>query len=124
MILDSPTRSLQIVLGEAKTTNDCDIVVCYATASTSGSFIPGLAHGASNGTTPVTALAAPLAGSQILVSEVRVYNNDTVVHQIVLRLHDGSTNRTILSLSVQAGGHFVYTPGSGGAYLQRFWRST
>lgn len=123
MILDTPTRSLQIVLGEAQVTTACDIVACYATSSGSA-FTLGTSIPVSAGVTPVTAVPAPVVGAARQVSEVRVYNNDTVTHQITLRLLDGGVVRIVQSLQIQSGGHFVYTSTSGSTYIQRFWRSS
>jgi hypothetical protein len=71
----------------------------------------------------VTVVANPSPPAVNQVSEVRLYNNDTVQHTVTLSLLDSATRRIVLSLIIQPGGHFVYTPGSGGQYLQRFWRS-
>ena len=123
MILDTATRSLQIVLGEAQVTTACDIIACYA-VTTASTFATATALAVSSGVTPVTTVAAPPSGSAYQVNEVRVFNNDTVPHQITLRLLDGAVVRVIQSLQIQALGHFVYTSTSGSTYIQRFWRSS
>lgn len=115
MILDTPVRSLRIVLGEAHTTTACDIVACFGQQSATGTFITALSQVASTGTTPVTIVAAPLLGTQNLVQEVRLHNSDTVTHTVVLQLLDNATTRTVYSGTVLPGADWVYTPGAGTA---------
>jgi hypothetical protein len=109
MILDTPTRSLQVLLGEAQATTACDVTACYATSSGSA-FTPGTAAAATAGVTPVTVVLPPALGSQCQVSEVRVHNNDTVPHSVILRLLDAATARIVLSGAVLPGGDWLYSP--------------
>lgn len=109
MILDTPTRTLDIVLGEAAATTACDIIACYATTTTA-TFLTAVAQTTSNGTSAVTVVAAPPSGAQCQVNEVRLHNNDTITHTVKLRLNDGGTIRIVLAGSVAAGGDFLYTP--------------
>lgn len=116
MNLDTSLKVLQIVLGEAKTTNDCDITASYAD-SMINNFSLGNQNEKSNGTTPVIVVAAPAIDTQRQVKEIRLFNNDTVPHNVTLQLFDG-TNTWIVGNSptatpVAVGGSFVYTPESG-----------
>lgn len=110
MILDSTTRSLEILLGEAKVTTDCDIVAFYATTNSTTTFLTAANQTVSNGTTPVTVVAAPDIFSQAQINEVRLHNNDTVPHTVTLRLNDAGVTRVVLAQAVPAGGDFLYTP--------------
>jgi len=100
MILDTPTRSLRLVLGEAHTTTACDIVACYGQQGPAGTFVTLLSQTASTGVTPVTLVAAPPVGSQNIIQEVRLHNADTVSHTVTLQLLDSATTRTIYSGTV------------------------
>jgi hypothetical protein len=111
MILDSTTQTLEIVLGEAKATMDCDVIACYGASSTA-TFRPHLVHGATNGTAPVTIVPAPDIGMQFQVNELRVWNKDTISHLVTLQLRDDTTVRIVRAASVAAGAGFLYTPGS------------
>ena len=114
MNLDNTSKELQIVLGEAKTTNDCPIVTSWADSTTSA-FTLGNTNIHSNGTTPVVAVASPATSTQRQVKEVRLFNADTVTHTVTLQLYDG-TNTWIIApslVSVPANGAFVYTPDTG-----------
>jgi hypothetical protein len=114
MILDTATRTLEIVLGEAMTTSNCDITASYAMTSQT-SFVTAAASLVSNGTTAVTVVPAPDVSTQIQVNEVRLHNNDTVTHVVTLRLNDNGTRRVVLTQILAAGRDFLYTPASGGA---------
>lgn len=109
MILDAPTKSLEIVLGEAMTTTDMDVTASYGDFAGPG-FVPGASDGVTDGTTPVTVVAAPGAGVQRLVQEVRVYNADTVPHTLLLQLNNASTIRIIEAATLPVGGSFLYAP--------------
>lgn len=110
-ILDTPTKSLRIVLGEAKGTLDCDILAFWG-AQTSTGFVPAANDLVSNGTTAVTVVPAPGAGEQRQVNEVRLFNNDTITHNVTLQFDNGGTIRVVEAAPVLAGGEFLYTPSS------------
>lgn len=114
MNLDSTNKLLQIVLGEAATTNNCDIVSSFADSSVT-SFSLGNTNVHSNGVTPVTVVGSPGASVQRQVKEIRLFNNDTVPHTVTLQLFDGANTWIIAPslLTVPVNGDFVYTPESG-----------
>lgn len=115
MILDLTTKELRIVLGEAHTTNPCQIVTSWSEVA-STVFLPGNTNILSNGTTPVVVVGPPsMAGVSRDVREVRLFNNDTVPHTVTLQLFDGSTAWPIApaKVTVAANGGFIYTPESG-----------
>lgn len=109
MNLDTVDKSLEIILGEAKTTTDCDITASYAD-NTQYNFLLVENDTVSNGTTAVTVVAAPAFDTQRQVKEVRIHNNDTVTHQVTLRLNNAGTFRIIGTASVGSGGDCLYTP--------------
>lgn len=114
MNLDTTSKILQILLGEAITTRQCQITTSWAD-STASAFTLGNTNLNSNGTTPVTVVGAPGAGTQRQVKEVRVFNNDTVSHTVTLYLFDGSTSWIVAPgmQVIQPNQAFVYTPESG-----------
>lgn len=113
MILDTPSRSLQIALGEAQASTPCDVTACYAAQTNAGGFLTSLAHAHSTGTAAITIVPAPAPGTQYLVNECRLHNNDSVQHTVSLLLLDGAASFVVYSGSVAAGGDWVYTPGAG-----------
>jgi len=108
-ILDATTKSLRIILGEAKGTLDCDIVAFWG-AQTGTGFQPASNDLVSNGTTAVTVVPAPGAGEQRQVNEVRLFNNDTITHNVTLQFDNGGTIRVLEATPIAAGGEFLYTP--------------
>ena len=116
MNLDSTTKVLRIVLGEAKTTHDCNVVSSFADSGV-GSFLLGNSNVNTNGVTAVTIVGAPGSSVQRQVKEIRLFNNDTISHGVTLELFDG-TNTWIIgttpsALPVPPNGSFVYTPEAG-----------
>jgi hypothetical protein len=109
MILNTPLKSLEILLGESKTTSDCDITASFAD-QTVDSFVPQAADLVSNGGTAVTVVAAPVAGVQRQAQEIRLHNNDTVTHTVILRLNDNGTFRIVMQQTIPSGLDFLYTP--------------
>lgn len=113
MILDTTSKSIQIVLGEASAMTNCDITASY-TDSTNPILVGGSNDLTSSGTTAVTVVPPPPYGvTQRFVEEIRLYNNDTIAHTVILLLNDDSTLRVMMSQVVAAGANFLYTP----AYL-------
>jgi hypothetical protein len=117
MNLDTTTKELQIVLGEAAATNNCNVVTAYADYLPPSTFTFGNNNANTNGTTPVVVVAAPTNGAQRQVKEVRLFNNDTVTHTVTLQLYDGTDTWIIgpSALTVGPDGSFVYTPETGAA---------
>lgn len=107
MNLDTTTRSLEVKLGEAITTSQCDVTASFGEYAAAG-FRPRLSDTVTNGVTAVTAVAAPATSEQLVVQEVRVYNADTVTHLVILQLNDNATIRVIQAGEVVAGGTFSY----------------
>src|ERR1035437_2633321 len=96
MYLDAITKSISVVLGEARGAADCDITVAYEDI-TSTTFLSGAADFISNGTTPVLIVASPAAATQRRVREINLYNNDNISHTVTVYYVDGANQRVIWS---------------------------
>jgi hypothetical protein len=100
--LDATTKSLQIILGGAITTNQLDWVssfveidtVLFAMTATSSS------DGVTNSGTAVTLVAAPAAGLMRQLKFLAVHNNDTVNATVTIRLNNNGTFRTIFKATL------------------------
>jgi hypothetical protein len=112
MILDSTLKSLQVLLGEPISTANCDVTASFGDYA-GALFVPGASDTITNGTTAVTAVAAPGAGMQRLVNELRVFNNDTIAHDITLELNNNGTIRVVEAGTFASGESLVYTPSAG-----------
>jgi hypothetical protein len=112
MNLGASATGLLINLGEAIATSDCDVTGSYVDW-TQQTRVPACVSAGTNGTTPVTAVPAPPSGTQRIVEEVRLYNNDTIPHAVYLMLSTvNAPNRVVKSGNVWPGSSFVYIPGA------------
>ena len=109
--LDTTTRSLEIVLGEAATTQ-LPWIVTYAD-NTATTYTVASSNGATNSTTIVSMVAAPAASTQRQIKLLSLSNADNVSHVVTIQLNDNTTLRTIIKLTVAAGETLMYTDGQG-----------
>lgn len=114
IVLDATTKSLQILLGGAVTTNQLVFTASYADYIASpAAFTPGANDGATNNTTAVTLVAAPAASTQRQVKRINVYNADTAQATVTIRLNNGGTLRTMLTVTLQTGERIEYEDAEG-----------
>jgi hypothetical protein len=102
MVLDSTTKSLQVVLAATPATTQLPCVTSWADMTTS-TFLPGSTDIATNGTTAATLVAAPAASTQRQVKVISIYNADTAVATVTVRLNNNATLRTIVSVTLKVG---------------------
>ena len=130
VILDTTTKSLQIILGGAVTTNELVYTGAYADLTSSGTTLAEV-DGVTTGGTAVTAVAAPAASTARKVLYLNVYNADTVTAVVTIRINNNGTFRNLVSTSLATGstlvvnndgwkvidtwGQFVVTTSTGGA---------
>jgi hypothetical protein len=109
IILDATTKSLEIVLASAITTNQLPFVLGYVDVLSSDMSVSavGSNDGASNSTTPVTVLAAPVSGHTRQVKFLSVQNADTVPAVVTLQYNDNSTERTIVTITLAVGDNLI-----------------
>lgn len=107
MVLDSTTKSLQLVLSGAVTTTQLPCVTSWADITTT-TFTPGATDIASNNTTAVTLVAAPAASTQRQIKTVSIYNADTAAATITVSLNNNSTLRTLVNVILQPGNTLQY----------------
>lgn len=117
MILDNVNRKIEVVLSEAQVTNPCAIVGSFfdnaATPPNGGG--PTLVN--TNGVTPVTAVAAPLANTYRMVNELTVFNPDTVSHGVTVRYNDNGTIYVIMKATLAPGYTLTYSKSQGWAVM-------
>lgn len=102
MILDSTTKSLQIVLSGAATSNQLPCVVAWADMSGS-TFTPGSSTTQTNGTSTVTLVASPASGVQRQVKSLAIFNADTSDATVKVIYNDNSTLRTVVTITLRPG---------------------
>ena len=93
IVLDTTTKSLEVLLGGAVTTNELD-VTCHAVdlldTDQSVSDVVNT-DTATNGATAVTAMAAPAASHTRVVKQLTVYSKDTVAATVTVRINFNGT---------------------------------
>ena len=111
IVLDATTKSLEIVLGTAKTTTDMPFVLSYVDLLTVDQSVSALGSndGTSNGVGVVTVLAAPAAGHTRQVKFLSIVNVDTVVKTLTLQYNNNGTTRIIDQVALAVGDNFQYT---------------
>lgn len=112
MILDSTSKSLQVVLSGAPAANQASFIASYADLSTT-QFIPGNNDALTNGVTAVTVVAAPGAGLQRQVKHLALYNADTAAMTVTVQLLDGATVRPIYKATLNPGATLEWSQDSG-----------
>jgi hypothetical protein len=112
IVLDATTKSLEIILAAAVTTNQLPVVAAYADLDTV-SISPGSSDTASNSTSAVTILAAPAANQQRQLKFLNVYNADTVAAIVTIRLNDNSTTRILIKVTLSVGDSLTYSIAQG-----------
>lgn len=108
MLLDSTSKSLEIILAGAVTTNQLNVssewVDMTATSTTGGSTVAN-----SNSTTAVTIVAAPAVSTQRRILGVQVYNADTASATVTIRINSSSTYYPAVKVAVPSGYTLQYT---------------
>lgn len=117
MLLDTTTKSLEVLLGEATATTECAINADYDDVTISlgnpSGFVAGASDGATSGVTAVTAVAAPGANVQRRIRSLSIYNADTISHTVKVRLNNSSTLRLLTQVTLAAGQSLTYADGRG-----------
>lgn len=101
LILDSATKNIRVVMSSAPATTNPDFTAAYAD-NDGTTFTEGANDGALNGTTVVTAIAAPTSGRRI-VKQLTIHNRDTQANTITISYNNNGTLRTIARVLLQAG---------------------
>lgn len=114
MILDTTSKTLEIILGEAHTTSAMVYNVDYAEVTAGAFVLAGQTAGATNGTTAVTALSSPAgATTQRKTLFISVFNADTVSHNVTVRTYDGTTRRNVVTIAVGVSQSLMWMPETG-----------
>jgi hypothetical protein len=106
--LDASTKSIEILLAGAITTSQLPITASYIdiNASLEATAMPE-ADTQTNGATAVTAVAGPSSGSR-KVSDISVFNADTVAATVTVRLNNNGTFRILCKVTLAVGDSLHY----------------
>lgn len=112
MILDSITKSLEVILAAAVATAQPVWYVAWAD-HTPVAFTPGAGDGLTNGTTAVTAVAAPTSGIQRQIKLFSLFNNDTAAVTATVRINNNGTFRILVKVTLAVGDTLEWDPANG-----------
>lgn len=112
MILDTTSKSIQVVLSANAATSQAAIFASYADMTTS-TLVGGSNDLASNNTTAVTAVPAPSSNTQRQVKHLVIYNADTVSMTVLVQLLDGATVRVLNKTTLLPGASLEWSQDSG-----------
>jgi len=115
IILDTTTRSLEVDLNGAVTTNQLPFVASYVDINQSTFAMSAMSSntGASNNTTAVTLVAAPGATTSRVLKYLSIKNSDTVATLLWIQVNDNSTLREIWKGTLAVGDTLVYVDSLG-----------
>lgn len=108
MILDSTTRSLEVVLSGAITTTQPKCITAWSDI-TASAYAPGETVASTNSTTAVTLVAAPAASTQRKITTLNIFNADTVSATVTVRYNDNGTVYNLISIAVPSGYTLFWT---------------
>jgi hypothetical protein len=103
-------KSLDLVLGGAVTTNQLEYSGSYVdvTDATGEVAAEASVDGTSNNTTHVVMVAAPSAGVTRHVTELTIYQKDTVAAEVIVKLNNNGTRRVKIDADLDPQSSLVY----------------
>jgi hypothetical protein len=109
--LNATTKTLELKLTSAITTNQLDWHVDHVDLDLSSSLVVSdviETDGASNSTTAVTILAAPASNHRKQTKYFTVYNKDTGAAEVTIQINTSGTVRILCKVTLQVGETLQY----------------
>ena len=113
IILTEATDTLQAVLAAAITTNQLQCFSCWRDITITPTYTPGRSGINTNNTTDVNLVAAPAASTQRVVDLVNIYNRDTVVATVTVKMDLNGTEYILWKGMLDTGETLFYADGKG-----------
>lgn len=113
MLLDTSKKSIEILLGEAKTTSEVEIIAHYEDRDNQDRLYPITQTSLSNGVAASTIISPPKDNTARRVKDITIYNADTVQHVVTIRLNETADTRRMLRVTMGAGQTQEYTEDRG-----------
>ena len=110
MILDATTKSVEILLDGAITTNQLPFTVGYVDVDQTTFAMTAVteADGVTNDTTPVVVVSAPAAGKSRQIKFLSVFNKDTTTAVVTLQVNISGTKRIVIKVALAVGDNLSY----------------
>lgn len=111
IILDTTTKSLEVLLGGAITTNQLEWTADFVDVNQTSfaATTAGNQNGVTNNASAVTMVSAPAATTSRQIKFLSVHNKDTVAATVTIRLNDNGTFRIIWKGTIQTLETIIYT---------------
>jgi plastocyanin len=110
--LDATTKSLEVVLAGAITTNQLPVVVNWSDGTTS-TYTGGNTIANTNGATAVTVVAAPAVSTIRDIDYLSVRNIDTATATVTVQYRISGTAYTLAKITLNVGDQLTYTHADG-----------
>ncbi len=112
IVLSETTDNLQVVLEANVSTNQLQCLVSWRDR-TSTTFVAGRSVANTNNTTDVTIAGSPTASTQRIIDLISIYNNDTAIATVTIKLDANGTEYIFYKGLLQAGETLTYTDNGG-----------
>lgn len=99
---NTPAHSIKVAMGGAAATTNPDWIVAYAD-NTGTAFTEAASDGTLNGTTDVTLVSGPGAGTRRVIKNISIYNRDSAAVQLIIKYDNGSTQRRLYVVTLAVG---------------------
>lgn len=114
LVLDTTTDNIQIVLDKAITTNQLQCVSSWRDITTTW-YTPWRTVTNTNSTTDVNIVPAPWASTQRVCDNVCIYNNDTVIAQVIVKFDANWTEYILTKVALAPNERLEYSE-------KKWWR--
>lgn len=115
LVLSEITDKIEIKLGASHTAN---ALQCYSSWRdiTTTTYTPGRTIIDSNGTTDAIIVPAPISSTQKVIDSISVYNADTILHNVTIKIDADGTEKILWKGDVASLGMLKYENGYGWLY--------
>ena len=102
IVLTETTDKVEVKLGVAHTSNALQCYSCYREITTT-TYVPGRTIIDTNGTNDVIVVPVPNTSSQKIVDFISVYNADTILHNVTVKIDANGTEKILWKGDVAVG---------------------
>lgn len=110
IVLDDTDKSLEVVISALVATTELDWSVSYVDLLLADMTVTAVNEndGQTNGTTPVTMIAAPAAGHVKQLKSLSIFNADIADKTIIIQINHGGTKRILFKGILATGDNLQY----------------
>lgn len=117
LLLDTTLKSIQITRSASLLTSEMDYTASYNDVDTSNNYTNIGVDGTTSGTGNVTVVSAPGASTTRIVKYLSIYNKDTKVDTIEVKMLNNASSKTLVKVTLQIGDTLQYVDSEGWSVL-------